>query len=137
MSDTIQPAGSADDPGLAGRGVLRALDLTDPKDVAMTHEAIRRWPKRWRSMSEEGRAAIVRGLLQGVTVAENLMDSTMPDIQEKGARLAIGAASVAAQMDRAELTQELALLDRLAPKPQAVPQVNVNVQQGLSIKLEE
>lgn len=135
MSD--DPNNQALGPDVTGRGGLRALDLTDPKDVAMTHEALRRWPKRWRSMSEEGRSQIVRGLLQGVTVAQNLMDSMQAEVQAKGAQLAIGAASVAAQMDRAELTQELALLDRLAPKPQATPAVTVNVQQGISIRLED
>lgn len=102
-------------PDLAGRGELRALNLADPKDMQLAHEAVRSWPRRWRALTEEVKTQMVRGLAQGMTIAQTMMDSPSVEVSAEGARIAAMASRVAVAMDKAEQTQELRLLDKMVP----------------------
>ena len=124
MSDTIQPSGSADDPSSGGQGDSIALRLDDPKHPRRTLRTLRRAvSSRWNIPSDV-RAKLGAEMWELVQTAEE-------------ERVRVSAAAVLKGMMDSNQRDELAILDRIAPKPQAVPQVNVNVQQGISIRVED
>lgn len=47
-----QDVGSGDG-NAPGGGRVSSLDLRDPKDMALARTAMKRWPKRWRGLTDE------------------------------------------------------------------------------------
>ena len=98
--------------------------LDDPKHLRRTLRTLRRAvSSRWNIPSDV-RAKLGAEMWELVQTAE----------EERGR---VSAAAVLKGVMDSNQRDELAILDRIAPKPQAVPQVNVNVQQGISIRVED
>lgn len=139
MSDQpIQQSGSMDQAlNVTGTGVLRALDLRDPADMAMAHELMRRAPRRIRALSDEVLDEMVAGLREGMRLARQKIKSNDPHEQNVGMTSSNAAARVAAQMVQINQRDEHAILDRIAPKPrpddgqrdQGPPIINVQIVQ--------
>lgn len=56
-----------------------SLDMANPKDRAMLHEAIRRWPKRWRGLTDEFKDELAASLRMANETAKELASKGDPE----------------------------------------------------------
>lgn len=98
MSDASNN-GTAATPDLAGRGTLRSLDPSNPRDAAMVNEAARAWPRRFRALTDRVKDEIVVGLRRANRVAVRQMKNGDANQQIRAASV---AATVGAAVTRIE-----------------------------------
>ena len=60
---------------VTGRGGLSLNCAENPRDLSTIHEAMRRWPKRWRGQTEEMKDAIVQDVDAGRKAARSTLDN--------------------------------------------------------------
>lgn len=62
-------------PDVIGRGTLNGINCVEnPRDLATIHEALRRWPKRWRGQPDAMKDAVVQDVDAGRRAARAIMD---------------------------------------------------------------
>lgn len=66
---------SADSLAVAPGGARSNLSMANAKDRAALREAIKRWPKRWRGLTDEFKAECVDGLREAMRVARHEGDA--------------------------------------------------------------
>jgi len=52
----------------------KSIDATDPKDQALIREAVKRWPKRWRGLTDSFKDSIVDDLVHAGEIARNMVE---------------------------------------------------------------
>lgn len=85
--------GATTDSTIAGGGGASALNLTTEKDRGLARTAMRRWPKRWRGLSEEFKERCVKELQVALDEANEA------DKPEVAAGIRVSAVKTAVMME--------------------------------------
>ena len=76
-----------------------SLDMTNPKDRAMLHEAIRRWPKRWRGLTDEFKDELAASLRTANETAKALAASGDPELALEAVKMIPGIVRTGVAME--------------------------------------
>ena len=83
----------------SGGAVLRGLDPTNPKDLALIRQTIKNRPRRWAGVTPEVKATILELLNKGVVKAGDMLDNQNIEIQSEGIKHINSAAKTLVMME--------------------------------------
>lgn len=75
------------------------LDLTDEKDRGMVREAMKRWPRRWRGLTEAVKEEMAASLRAANSVAIQLAQSPDPSVALDAAKTITSVVRTAVAME--------------------------------------
>ena len=75
------------------------LDLTDEKDRGMVREAMKRWPRRWRGLTEAVKEEMAASLRAANSVAIELAQSNDPTVRLDAAKTITSVVRTAVAME--------------------------------------
>ncbi len=86
-------------PIIAAGGTQSALDMSSEDDRAMVREAMKRWPKRWRGLSDDRKEGFISGLTEAGAVARQHLNSDDPGVALDAAKAVSSIVKTAVQME--------------------------------------